>query len=90
MPKPACKAGLNLQKIDTRYQTDDDGEKIPMVKSTSRFPSLPRLKLGYRTDKVERVGSQLCATRNPGLTAATQMCSPTVATLRMSGRGILI
>lgn len=43
---------LNWQKIDTRYQTDDVLEKIPMVKSTSRFHLFPRLKLGYRTDKV--------------------------------------
>ena len=43
---------LNLQKIDTRYQTDDVLEKIPMVKSTSRFHLFPRLKLGYRADKV--------------------------------------
>lgn len=42
---------LNWQKIDTRYQTDDVQEKIPMVKSTSRFHLFPRLKLGYRTDK---------------------------------------
>ena len=42
---------LNWQKIDTRYQTDDVLEKIPMVKSTSRFHLFPRLKLGYRTDK---------------------------------------
>ena len=41
---------LNLQKIDTRYQTDDVLEKIPMVKSTSRFHLFPRLKLGYRSD----------------------------------------
>ena len=43
---------LNWQKIDTRYQTDDVLEKIPTVKSTSRFHLFPRLKFGYQTDKV--------------------------------------